>query len=571
LASYHEFRSVSELTQGETWTISELQLSHLPNHANDGPVSAFLIRSDGSTAPVEVEPMRRLREDGGASDQRQGLAADRSPGSSEWALVPYPRQLDVADARPCGLASATLHEGPDEARAAWQAIAELDRRAGRAGLIDQGGSVVSAMRDRALAAEEYRLVIDGGEIMVAASTERGFRHGFVTLAQWLASDPPARATVIDAPRYRFRGLHVDLARQWFAPEVVERLIDIAAWRKLSHLHLHLTDDEGWRLPVPALPQLGTIAGTRGHALPLPPMLGGGAGPVGRTYTPDEIGRWVGRADELGVVLVPEVDLPAHMHAALTALPDLRDPDDTSEARSVQYFTDNVLVPGHPRTQAFVEAVVDAVAALFPSSPWIHIGGDEVPHGAWHSSPIVAEFMNERGLATARDVEAEFHRDVVRTIRARTGRRVAAWQEAAESGGIAPGDGFLVGWRTAEASRQLAAKGYDVVVSPGQAYYLDMASDEEWSTPGASWAGATSLEDVCAFDPEDGWTDAERAHLVGIQACIWTEHVHDERALTTFLFPRLDAIAERAWTGRVEGGVRSLRARARPGHHGEDTI
>ena len=123
----------------------------------------------------------------------------------------------------------------------------------------------------------------------------------------------------------------------------------------------------------------------------------------------------------------------------------------------------------------------------------------------------------------------------------------------------PGDGYVVGWRTVEASRRLAAAGYDVVVSPGQAYYLDMAVDDVWTTPGASWAGSTSLDDVCEFDPAAGWSDGEMAHLLGVQACLWTEHVHDEAALHRSLFPRLDAVAERAWTGSIVGGARVARA------------
>jgi hexosaminidase len=174
---------------------------------------------------------------------------------------------------------------------------------------------------------------------------------------------------------------------------------------------------------------------------------------------------------------------------------------------------------------------------------------------------VAEFMDARDLSSARDVEAAFHRDIVRVIRERTGRSVAAWQEAAESGGIAPGDGYVVGWRTVEASRELASKGYDVVVSPGQAYYLDMAVDDDWNTPGASWAGHTSLARVCEFDPEQGWSAEERAHLLGVQACLWTETVRDETLIERFLFARLDAVAERAWTGRIEAGASSLYRRA----------
>ncbi|MEQ9163218.1 MAG: family 20 glycosylhydrolase, partial [Ilumatobacter fluminis] len=367
--------------------------------------------------------------------------------------------------------------------------------------------------------------------------------------------------VVDRPRYAWRGVHLDVARQWFEPDVVERLIDDAAWRKLSRLHLHLTDDEAWRLPVPAHPALTEIGGRRGHGLPVPPLLGSGADPTGRGYTPDEIGRWVRRADELGVVLVPEIDLPGHLHAARVAMPQLRDPDDTSEATSVQYFVDNVLVPGAPATRRFITDVVDAVAELFPSSPWIHVGGDEVPDGAWSGSPIAREWARANGLSTTNEIEAAIHREVVEAIRERTGRAVGAWEEAARTRGAVPGDGYVVGWQSIDINRELAARGFDVVIAPGQAYYLDMAENSAWETPGMSWAGATSLADVCAFDPESGWSPAERAHIVGLQACLWTEYVHDEAALRDRLFPRLDAIAERSWTGSIVGGPSSVDRRS----------
>lgn len=561
LASYHELAPLGQVGSSGTWTVPGLALSHIPNHANDGPVSAFLIRADESTSPVEVEPMRRVGA--GVSDQRHEHAADRPHGSppERANLVPHPVRLAVDDWSVAAM-SASFATGPETARTSWDAVAALAARLGSERLTAGDGLArVTAALDENLAAEEYRLTIEGDAVTVTAAGAGGFRHAFVTLAQWLADGPPTRASVHDAPRYAFRGLHIDLARQWFEPEVVERLIDAAAWRKLSHLHLHLTDDEAWRIPIAAYPELADIGASRGHGLPLPPMLGGGSEPVGRAYTPDEIARWVARADELGVVLVPEVDLPAHVHAALTAIPRLRDPDDSSGAVSVQYYVDNVLVPGHPQTMPFVEAVVDAIASLFPSSPYIHIGGDEVPHDAWRKSPIVDALKRARDLSTVADVEAAFHRDLVRMIRERTGRRVGAWQEAAQAGGVIPGDGYVVGWRTVEVCRELAASGFDVVVSPAQAYYLDIAVDDQWSTPGMSWAGSTSLERVCEFEPDKDWSDAERAHLLGVQACLWTETVHGERALWDFLFPRLDAIAERAWAGRIDGDANSLRQRA----------
>jgi hexosaminidase len=139
--------------------------------------------------------------------------------------------------------------------------------------------------------------------------------------------------------------------------------------------------------------------------------------------------------------------------------------------------------------------------------------------------------------------------------------VGAWEEAAFAGGVLPGEGYIVGWRTVEASRDLAAQGYDVVVSPGQAYYLDMAVDDDWSSRGMGWAGATSFEQACDFDPEAGWSDDELSHLFGIQACVWTECVHSEQILDEFLFPRLDAVAERGWRGAIAGGAASLRHRS----------
>ena len=128
----------------------------------------------------------------------------------------------------------------------------------------------------------------------------------------------------------------------------------------------------------------------------------------------------------------------------------------------------------------------------------------------------------------------------------TGRQVGVWQEAAESGALRPDDGYVVGWKSAADCRQLAAGGFQVVASPAEVYYLDMAADEEWHTPGMSWAGHSSVEDIEAFDVTAGWSAAERANLLGVQACLWTEHVHDRPALERLLFPRLAAFAESTW-------------------------
>ena len=558
LSTYHvlEPQPPCALDAGAVWSPAPLHTGHRPRHANDGPVSAYVVARDGNVIQVEVAPM--TTEGGGET----APAPEPTSADVPLPLVPYPVRVTVLDPTPLRVATASLRTAHHVAATAWSTVANLEQRLRAAtGLGDEAGLAVDALTDNAIAPSAYRLTVRDTHVEVAASTVDGFRFAFVTLAQLFASDGVPRVEIEDAPAFTWRGLHVDLARRWYEPAVVERIIDLAAWRKLAQLHLHLTDDEGWRLPVDGAPDLGEIGGRRGHGLPLPPMLGDGPGPTGRAYTAEEIAGWVEQASALGVTLVPEVDMPAHVHAALTALPELRDPHDHSGARSVQHFVDNVLVPGRAATRTFLEHVVDTLARLFPTSPWIHVGGDEVPDGAWSGSPEVAGFRDRRGLAGTRDVEAEFHRELVQLITTRTGRLVGAWQEAAESGGVQPGDGYVVGWRTADDCRRLAAGGYDVVLAPGWPYYLDMAPDERWSTPGSTWAGTATLDDVCEFVPGDGWTDDERARIIGLQACLWSEHVDSPATFDRLVFPRLDAIAERAWTGRIEGGTASLRARA----------
>jgi hexosaminidase len=464
--------------------------------------------------------------------------------------------------------SARLRSGSNEVGDVWRAVARAERRLHPAGpwALDVGDEAGASWSVSAVPAPvapgQYELTADDSdaEMVVAASDVAGFRHGFVTLAQLLRTSSPARMRIADGPAYEWRGLHVDLARQFFAASDVGRLVDLAAWRKLDRLHLHLTDDEAWRVPIDGYPELTDVGAWRGHGLAIPPLLGSPAAATGGSYTVEEIRTWVERAAELGVVIVPEVDLPGHCHAALTAVPSLRDPDDTTAAQSVQRFVDNALYPGLPATIRFVEAVFGALAVMF-DGPWLHVGGDEVAPGVWARSPVVAHYAATRGLDGAGAVEASFMADVIASVRRVTGRRVGAWQEAAELGGLQPADGYVVAWKSAADARVLAEAGFDVVISAPDAYYLDMALDDEWTSPGASWAGNVGLNDVCAFEPGAGWSSDARQRLLGIQACVWTEHIRSASTFDELVFPRLDAIAERAWLGRIEGGAGSIAHRA----------
>jgi len=574
VSGYHELQPSPALVlgPGEELVIDGLMVGHRPHHANDGPASAFVVLDDGSTLDVDVEPMTGPEPKAGPTrDQRRSeRGTDGVP-----ALVPWPAAFDRNGGRVVSTAgervgsTARLRSGPDDVGDVWRAVARAERRLypdgpwalGGGDDVDAGAWPVSTVAGT-MPSGHYELTIDdtSAEVTVTASDTGGFRHGFVTLAQLLRDGSPERVRIVDGPTYEWRGVHVDLARQFFPASDVERLIDLAAWRKLDRLHLHLTDDEAWRIPIEGYPELTDVGAWRGHGLPIPPLLGSPAAATGGSYTIDEIRAWVERARELGVVIVPEVDLPGHCHAALTAVPSLRDPDDATLAQSIQCFVDNSLCPGLPTTMPFVDAVFGSLAAMF-DAPWLHIGGDEVAPGAWERSPVAVDYATNRGVVGTNAIEAAFVADVVAAVRDATGRRIGAWQEVAEHGGLQPADGYVVVWKSAADARVLADAGYDVVVSAPDAYYLDMATDDSWTSPGASWAGTVGLEDVCAFEPDAGWSDEARQHLLGVQACVWTEHIQSAATFDELVFPRLDAIAERAWLGRIEGGATSIATRA----------
>ena len=493
------------LRPGAVWELTAT-CGHRPGHANDGPASAFV-----------------------TVGERLVTVSTRATGRvviGEGAPVTY---------RPDG----------ELAAAALAAVAARDHRLHPyrpVVLSPDGEHVVTASLASTMPADGYRLAPADDGWSVVAGSAGAVERALAALVRAARSGEPVAAGESVA-RYGWRGLHVDLARQFLPATDVDWLIDVAAWHGLNRLHLHLTDDEAWRFPVPGYERLTDVGAWRGAGLAVPPLLGSGAAPYGGAYERGDIASWVSLAAAAGIVVVPEIDLPGHCFAALAALPELVDPQDTSGARSVQHFVDNVLNPGVDATWPFLEAVFGALADVLPS-PWLHLGGDEVARGAWSRSPAAQRWAAARGLADAHGIGLAFLRDVVALVRRVTGRRVGVWEEGADA--LDAGDGYAIAWRSTDAAQRLAAAGHDVVAAPADRYYLDMAASREWDAPGTSWAGATSVADIEAFDPTAGWTAAERRHLLGVQACIWTEHIPDRPALERLLFPRLTAIADAAW-------------------------
>ena len=537
------------LAPGDAWTISADRLGQRPAHYTYGPKSAYVVLGDGALATVEVTPMTREGKAGSPL-----IKATRPPHRAEealpWALIPFPTSAETSGRRNPGH-SLSLAAGTEPAQAAFNAVAALSERLfpDAPSLFGGSGGIACSARHEAMPEEAYRIGFTAERVTVSAGGNAGFVYAFITLAQLLrgarqapeAFAFPQDGEIRDNPRFAWRGMMLDVARQVFSVDSLAVLIDCLAWLKLNRFHLHLTDDEGWRLDIPGYPEVAALAAWQGHGLPIPPLLGSPPTRHGMVYSRADLAGLVEQAGALGVTIVPEIDIPGHCYALLQALPSLRDPGENGLYHSIQSFPNNCLNPGVEAVYPALEKILGELCELFPSK-YFHVGADEVPADAWSSSPA-ARALGKDGAAP---LQALFLQRIQAFLTTK-GKITGGWEEAAQGGGIDKTNCYLVGWHTVEASQKLAAEGYRVVVAPGQAYYLDMANGEDWHEAGAGWAGWASPEKTYKFEPSAGWNAAEREKLMGVQACIWSEPMTDRAVFDRLVFPRLSAIAETGWT------------------------
>ncbi len=541
------------LAPGASWTGDVLKLDYPIRHWTDGATTGFLVLADGTTRSLRTVPTRR---EGSDTLRKKGTAIFEVPEHPPVpvSIVPWPQQVAVSGRRtaPSGLAPIPSAVGKAAAAAFGKLADTLFPGEGLVRPAHEGGFPVELVAG-AGGKEGYAIEFAADRARIVGETETGLLYGLITLGQILRGARihlrqfsfPTSGRIEDAPTMVWRGSHLDVARRYYAKDEVERFIAILAWNKLNVLHWHLSDDEAWRVEIDAYPQLTGKGAWRGYGMPVPPLLGSGPERTGGYYSKADIREIVAFAGELGVDVVPEIDMPGHCYAMLQAIPALRDPGENAPYYSIQSFPNNCLNPAVEATYGVVQAIIDEMVELFPSR-YFHVGADEVPEDAWHSSPAANKLRKELGVTGAAPLQARFLQRLQAYLTSK-GKLTGAWEEASHGGGIDKANCYLVGWRTQEGSQQLAAEGYDVVVAPGQAYYLDMANSEDWHECGAAWAGWSSPEKAYAFEPTLGWSEAERGKLLGVQACIWSEPMTDRAVFDRLVFPRLSAIAETGWS------------------------
>ncbi|RDL48497.1 Beta-hexosaminidase [Ensifer sp. M14] len=560
-ANFHEFAPPAGLTlaAGESWTFTVSGLHRKAKHCTDGAKSAYLTLSSGEHVPVAVSDL--LLENAVSEPPPPRLPEGKL--ELPFSMQPWPAQIDAwaGDGFPVVLYPA-LGAAPDDIAAVGDVLALFHRlfsegHAPFSLVASSQGRAIVFSKNAALAPDAYELSFSTREIGLAYGGAAGRQYALTTLAHLLngaRTHPekfrfPAQGTISDAPRYGWRGCHLDVSRQFYPISDVSRLIDILAWFKLNIFHWHLTDDEAWRLEIKAFPTLTTLGVLRGPDEPLLPQLGNGAAPVGGFYSQDDVKALVAQAAALHVEIVPEIDIPGHSTATLVALPDLTDGQEAPDSyHSVQGYPNNALNPAIDFTYEFLEKVLDEIVELFPS-PYIHIGGDEVANGAWLASPLAKKLMEKEGLSGTFALQSYFLKKVKQMLTAR-GRKLAGWNEVAHGGGVSSEGTLLMAWERPEVGIELAREGYDVVMTPGQAYYLDMAQADAWQEPGASWAGTATPAHTYAYEAEGEFPDELKARMKGVQACIWSEHFLSRGYFNSLVFPRLCAVAEAAWTPKA---------------------
>jgi hexosaminidase len=409
--------------------------------------------------------------------------------------------------------------------------------------------------NRSLGDDGYRLSATLDGVHISAVSTAGLRHGIQTLRQLLppqifGTEPQPSLTwrlpcveISDSPRFGWRGSMLDVGRWYLPMDYLYRYVETLAVHKLNRFHLHLTDDQGWRFEVKRHPRLTAIGAWRrespvGH--PREQRYDGTR--HGGYYTQQELRDLVAFAARRGIEVIPEVDMPGHVTAAIAAYPELGNgPDPLAVSRGWGIHT-SVLNIEEP-TLDFVENVIDELVDVFPS-PWIHIGGDECPTTEWAASPAVGDRLRSLGLDGVDGIQGWFTNRISDHLR-NNGRTAIVWDEAVSDD--LHESTIVLAWRSERHGIEAAARGYQVVMSPQQRTYFDWyQTDGPWEP--VAQPGVTTLRQVYEYDPSpEHLADAVRSRIIGTQGQLWTEYLPTPQRVDDMAYHRLCALAERAWS------------------------
>ena len=488
-------------------------------------------------------------------------------------LVPLPRSLEAREgAFRLAPDAAVGFEGPDSAREIAELLADCLRPATGFALPVRPGaatlSLVQTAPDPAPDAagflpEAYALEVRADGVRLEAATSWGLARGVQTLRQLFPAEIYAAAPradvaweapcvrIEDAPSLRWRGLMLDSSRHFWSVEDVYRFVELLAQHRMNVFHWHLTDDQGWRVEIKKYPRLVEVGSVRAETLVgnlnVRPHRFDGR-PYGGFYTQEDLRRVVAFAARRRVVVVPEVDMPGHMCAAIAAYPELGDPDWAHPAVRTTWGISQHVLNMEDSTLAFCKDVWNELMDVFPSR-FLHVGGDEAPRHEWGESARTQALMAARGLTGLDQLQAWFTNELGDFFRER-GRRLVGWDEILD-GGVAPSAALYV-WRIGSRGwgyvNDAVKEGRDIVFAPTTHTYFDYYQDEPVGEEPLAIGGLLPLSRVYAFSPRLTAVPPEAAaHVLGAQGQLWTEYIGTRDYLDYMAYPRASALSEVLWT------------------------
>lgn len=416
----------------------------------------------------------------------------------------------------------------------------------------------------------YTLTIDNNGITIGGDNENGVFNALQTLIQLLpmpgeGQTMPAKKLdmpsvfVQDAPRFAYRGMHLDVSRHFFSVSFIKKYIDYLALHKFNTFHWHLTDDQGWRIEIKKYPKLTEIGAWRnGTIIGRYPGTGNDSMRYGGFYTQEQIKDIVRYAADRYITVIPEIEMPGHSSAAIAAYPELScfpnhntgypercawyGPKDGKQVQQTWGVFDDVFCAGKESTFNFLQDVMDEVLALFPSK-YIHVGGDECPKEHWKKCPACQQRMKDNKLKDEHELQSYFIQRMEKHLNAK-GRTLIGWDEILE-GGLAP-NAVVMSWRGETGGIEAARQNHFVIMTPGHPVYFDHTQSENEDS--VTIGGYNPLEKVYAYEPIPAKMEEKEAkYIIGAQANVWTEYMGNSSKVEYMIFPRMAALSEVLWS------------------------
>jgi hexosaminidase len=418
--------------------------------------------------------------------------------------------------------------------------------------------------------EGYTLTITPSLINVSGE-DAGLFYGLQSLMQLPSKDSSSFAIpcaeITDSPRYKYRGVMLDVCLHMYPVSFIKELIDLMAQYKLNTFHWHLTEDQGWRIEIKKYPKLTQVGAYRnqtliGH-LRWRPSMGYDHTPYGGFYTQDEIKEVVKFAQERNITVIPEIELPGHSLAALTAYPDLACGDNPGPFKVAEIWGifNDVYCAGKENTFTFLENVLTEVMELFPSK-YIHIGGDEVPKIRWKACKYCQQRIKKNHLKNEEELQSYFVHRIEKFLNAK-GRQIIGWDEILE-GGLAP-NATVQSWRGTTGGIAAASQKHDVIMSPRESVYFDYYQGDPKKEP-LAWGRLVTLKNVYDYNPApEKLTADQKNYIIGVEGALWTEYMPTASKVSYMLLPRMLALSEIAWTNQEQKDYKNFSNTRLPVH------